>query len=41
MASKSTKLLTQDKILMASYVLIVLAYGAMFYIKWKEKVKSK
>jgi hypothetical protein len=40
MASKNQKLLTLDKVLMASYVLIAIAYGTMFYIKWKEKTKK-
>jgi hypothetical protein len=40
MASKNQKLLTLDKVLMASYVLIAVAYGTMFYIKWKEKTKK-
>ena len=40
MASKSSKITTTDKILMASYVLITLAYATMFYLKWKSHQKQ-
>ena len=41
MANKSLpELKMEEKILLASYILIALAYGTMFYIKWKEKTKK-
>lgn len=40
MASKGSKISTTDKILMASYILITVAYATMFYIKWKEKTQK-
>jgi hypothetical protein len=36
----SSQIKPEDKILLASYILLTLAYGTMFYLKWKEKTKK-
>jgi hypothetical protein len=41
MANKSLpEFKMEEKILLASYILIALAYGTMFYLKWKSHQKQ-